>query len=149
MRVAAGDLLVRLDATQTQANLQMVSKQLDELRARIARLVAERDGLDRPQIPSELKARSSEDAVRSLLASEDSLFKARLNARTSQKDLLQSQVAQLSEEISGLEAQVASKAKQLGPDRGRNQRSSGPVRQTAGAADAAHHPAARDGADRR
>jgi len=51
MRVAAGDLLVRLDATQTQANLQMVSKQLDELRARIARLLAERDGLDRPQIP--------------------------------------------------------------------------------------------------
>ena len=113
MRVAAGDLLVRLDATQTQANLQMVSKQLDELRARIARLVAERDGLDRPQIPSELKARSTEDAVRSLLASEDSLFKARLNARTSQKDLLQGRVAQLSEEISGLEAQVASKAKQL------------------------------------
>ena len=113
MRVAAGDLLVRLDATQTQANLQMVSKQLDELRARIARLVAERDGLDRPQIPSELKARSTEDAVRSLLASEDSLFKARLNARTSQKDLLQGRVAQLTEEISGLEAQVASKAKQL------------------------------------
>ena len=113
MRVAAGDLLVRLDATQTQANLQMVSKQLDELRARIARLVAERDGLDRPRIPSELKARSTEDAVRSLLASEDSLFKARLNARTSQKDLLQGRVAQLTEEISGLEAQVASKAKQL------------------------------------
>jgi HlyD family secretion protein len=113
MRVAAGDLLVRLDATQTQANLQMVSKQLDELRVRIARLVAERDGLDRPHIPSELKARSTEDAVRALLASEDSLFKARLNARTSQKDLLQGRVAQLTEEISGLEAQVASKAKQL------------------------------------
>ena len=113
MRVAAGDLLVRLDATQTQANLQMVSKQLDELRARIARLVAERDGLDRPHIPSELKARSTEDAVRVLLASENSLFKARLNARTSQKDLLQGRVAQLTEEISGLEAQVASKAKQL------------------------------------
>ena len=46
-------------------------------------------------------------------ASEDSLFKARLNARTSQKDLLQGKVAQLTEEISGLEAQVASKAKQL------------------------------------
>ena len=113
MRVAAGDLLVRLDATQTQANLQMISKQLDERRARIARLVAERDGLDRPRIPSELKARSTEDAVRSLLASEDSLFKARLNARTSQRDLLQGRVAQLTEEISGLEAQVASKAKQL------------------------------------
>ena len=113
MRVAAGDLLVRLDATQAQANLQMISKQLDELRARIARLTAERDGLDRPGIPPELKARSGEEAVRSLLSSEDSLFKARLTARTSQKDLLQGRVAQLTQEISGLEAQVASKAKQL------------------------------------
>jgi HlyD family secretion protein len=113
MHIDAGDLLVRLDATQTQANLQMVNKQLDELRARIARLIAERDGQDRPEIPSELAARSNEDTVKSLLASESSLFKARFNARKSQKDLLQSRVAQLSEEISGLDAQVDSKAKQL------------------------------------
>jgi HlyD family secretion protein len=113
MHVSAGDLLLRLDATQTQANLQMVNKQLDELRARIARLIAERDGLDRPEIPAELAARSSEDNVRSRLTSENSLFKARFNARKSQKDLLQSRVAQLSEEISGLDAQVDSKAKQL------------------------------------
>src|SRR5437868_4305954 len=113
MHINAGDLLVRLDATQTQANLQMVNKQLDELRARIARLVAERDGLDRPEIPAELAARSSEDNVRSLLTSENSLFKARYSARKSQKDLLQSRVAQLTEEISGLDAQVDSKAKQL------------------------------------
>jgi HlyD family secretion protein len=113
MHVSAGDLLVRLDATQTQANLQMVNKQLDELRARIARLIAERDGLERPEIPAELAARSNEDNVRSLLTSENSLFKARFSARKSQKDLLQSRVAQLSEEISGLDAQVDSKAKQL------------------------------------
>jgi HlyD family secretion protein len=113
MHVNVGDLLVRLDATQTQANLQMVNKQLDELRARIARLIAERDGLDRPEIPAELLARSSQENVRSLLTSENSLFKARFTARKSQKDLLQSRVAQLSEEISGLDAQVDSKAKQL------------------------------------
>jgi membrane fusion protein, type I secretion system len=113
MHVEAGDLLVRLDATQTQANLQMVNKQLDELRARIARLIAERDGLDQPEMPAELEARSGEDNVRSLLRSENSLFKARFSARKSQKDLLQSRVAQLTEEISGLDAQVDSKAKQL------------------------------------
>ena len=58
-RVNAGDLLVRLDSTQTLANFQMVSKQLDELRARIARLVAERDGLDHIDIPPELASRGS------------------------------------------------------------------------------------------
>jgi HlyD family secretion protein len=113
MRVGVGDLLVRLDATQAQASLQVVSKQLDEFRARIARLVAERDGLPELQVPAELAVRSGEGTVRTLLASEESLFKARANARRSQIDLLQSRVSQLGEEISGLDAQVASKTRQL------------------------------------
>jgi HlyD family secretion protein len=113
MGVAAGDLLLRLDATQVQASLQMVRKQLDEVGARIARLTAERDGLDQPQTPAALLARAAEDNVRSLLASETSLFKARFEGRRSQKDLLQSRIVQLTEGIAGLEAQVSSKAKQL------------------------------------
>jgi HlyD family secretion protein len=113
MRVGAGDLLLRLDATQAQTSLQVVSKQLDEVRARIARLVAERDGLPRLAVPVELAARSGEGIVTTLLASEESLFKARANARKSQIDLLQSRISQLGEEISGLDAQVDSKTKQL------------------------------------
>jgi HlyD family secretion protein len=113
MRVAVGDLLIRLDATQAQASLQVVSKQLYEARARIARLVAERDGLPQPEVPAELAGRLNESAVKDLLASEETLFKARASARFSQKDLLQSRVSQLGEEIGGLDAQVASKAKQL------------------------------------
>jgi HlyD family secretion protein len=113
MRVSAGDLLLRLDATQAQASLQVVSKQLDEARARMARLVAERDGLPRPVVPAELSARMDDSNVKTLLASEASLFRARATARDSQKDLLQSRVSQLGEEIGGLEAQVASKARQI------------------------------------
>jgi HlyD family secretion protein len=112
-RVQAGDLLLRLDATQVRASLQMVSKQLDELRAKIARLLTERDGLARMEVPAELASVSGDETAKRLLASEESLFKARLNARQSQKDLLQGRVAQLTEEISGLEAQIDSKAKQL------------------------------------
>lgn len=113
MRVATGDLLVRLDATQAQASLQMVNKQLDELRTRLARLVAERDGLPQLELPAELATRSDEATVKTLLASEKSLFSARANARRSQTDLLQSRIAQLGEEIAGLDAQVDSKTKQL------------------------------------
>jgi HlyD family secretion protein len=113
MRVSAGDLLLRLDATQAQASLQMVSKQLDEVRVRIARLIAERDGLPRPAVPAELSARLEEANVKTLLASEASLFRARSTARESQKDLLLSRVSQLGEEIGGIEAQVASKVRQL------------------------------------
>jgi HlyD family secretion protein len=112
-RVGAGDLLMRLDATQAQASQQMISKQLDEMRAKMARLSAERDGLSQLDIPVELAARADDQTVKALLASERSLFKARFTARQSQKDLLQSKVAQLTDEISGLDTQVDSRAKQL------------------------------------
>ncbi|HLG80080.1 MAG TPA: HlyD family type I secretion periplasmic adaptor subunit [Bradyrhizobium sp.] len=112
-RVEAGDLLVRLDATQAKASLQVVTKQLDEIRARMARLSAERDGKPQIEFPAELLTRASEDNVMSLLASEEQLFRARATTRQSQRDLLNSQIAQLTQEISGLDAQVDSKAKQL------------------------------------
>jgi membrane fusion protein, type I secretion system len=112
-RVQTGERLLRLDATQARAGLQMVSKQLDELGAKIARLVAERDGLAQIEVPAELASRSANETVKSRLASEDSLFKARLIARQSQKDLLQGRVAQLTQEIVGLQAQLDSKARQL------------------------------------
>jgi HlyD family secretion protein len=111
--VLNGDLLLRLDATQAQASLQVVSKQLDEIRARIARLTAERDGLALLEVPAELAARASEANVKTLLSSEESLFRARATARRSQIDLLTSKISQLGEEIAGLDAQVASKTRQL------------------------------------
>ena len=71
MRVNAGDLLLRLDSTQAQASLQVVSKQLDEVRAKSARLVAERDGLPKPTIPPEMSSRLDDNNVKTVLASED------------------------------------------------------------------------------
>src|SRR6185437_4576433 len=112
-RVNGGDLLVRLDATQAQASLQVVSKQLDEIRARIARLVTERDGLSQIKVPAELADRTSEDDVKTLLTSEEALFNARGNARRSQIDVFQSRISQLGEQIAGLDAQVEAKTKQL------------------------------------
>jgi HlyD family secretion protein len=117
-RVAAGDLLVRLDAVQAQASLQVVTKQLDEIRARIARLQAERDGLAHIEFSAERSKWSTNSDVGRLVASEESLFKARAGARQSQKDLLQSQAAQLAQQISGFESQMDSKARQLDLIRG-------------------------------
>lgn len=111
--VKEGDMLARLDQTAARTNNQMVSKQLDETRARIARLTAERDGLDDLKFPDELAARSRDPDVAALLASERSLFKARAVARQSQKELLNSRIAQFREEITGLQAQIKSKESQL------------------------------------
>jgi HlyD family secretion protein len=113
MHVNAGDLVVRLDETQARATLQVVTNQLDEVRVRIARLVAERDGLDEPTMPRELTGQSGNDDAKARFASEKSLFKARATARQNQKELLQSRVAQLGEQIGGLDAQIKSNASQL------------------------------------
>ncbi len=43
-RVAADEVLIRLDETATRANLQIVVNEMTSLHARLARLRAERDG---------------------------------------------------------------------------------------------------------
>ncbi|TGQ64001.1 biotin/lipoyl-binding protein, partial [Mesorhizobium sp. M8A.F.Ca.ET.207.01.1.1] len=57
--VKAGDLLLRLDRTVPAANLAVVSKALDQLTARKARLDAERRGADSITFPAEVLARSA------------------------------------------------------------------------------------------
>lgn len=112
MHVRAGDLLMHLDETQLKANAQVLSRQLDQTRVRLARLRAERDGMNNPAMPQEISARSRDEDFDRLWASEISLFNSRAAARASAKDLLQNNIAQLREQISGLEAQVQSKSAQ-------------------------------------
>ena len=112
MRVRTGDLLLHLDETQPRANAQVLTQQLDQMRVRLARLMAERDGVDQPQMPREMASRSGDDDVSRLWASEISLFSSRAAARRSARELLHSRVEQLEEQISGLDAQVKSKAAQ-------------------------------------
>jgi HlyD family secretion protein len=112
MQVRAGDLLLHLDETQLRANAQVLSQQLDQIRVRVARLITERDGLDQPQMPHEMANRSGDGDVSRLWASEISLFNSRAATRRNAKELLQSHVGQLGEQISGLDAQVKSKAAQ-------------------------------------
>jgi HlyD family secretion protein len=112
MHVRAGDLLLRLDETQLRANAQVLAQQLDQMRVRLARLIAEREGLEQPQMPHELASRSGDNDLSRLWASEVSLFNSRAAARRSAKELLSGNVAQLGEQISGLDAQAKSKTAQ-------------------------------------
>jgi HlyD family secretion protein len=111
MQVKAGDLLVRLDETQARTNRQVIANQLDQVRARMTRLTAERDGTDEPKLPEDAPTANPESER--LFSSERALFRARSGARQNQKQLLQSNIAQLGEEITGIEAQIKSKAAQL------------------------------------
>src|SRR3954454_16826998 len=61
--VQAGDVVVRLDDTQTRANLAIITKSLDELAAHQARDEAERDGVRKVAFPAELLARRHDPEV--------------------------------------------------------------------------------------
>ena len=112
-KVAAGDLLLRLDETITRANLQIVTGQLDELESRKARLVAERDGRPAIEVPAKLAKRLVEPGVKDMVAGEQALFDSRHKAREGQKAQLKERIAQLGREIEGHEAQQQTKAREI------------------------------------
>src|SRR5450631_223775 len=68
--VKAGDVVVRLDDTVTKANLAIVTKNLDGLWARGARLEAEQRGLDKIVFPPMLLDRADDPDVKNVMASE-------------------------------------------------------------------------------
>lgn len=111
--VAAGALLLRLDDTINRANLQIITGQLDELAMRSARLIAERDGAGNVVAPAMFAERSDEPTLREMIAAEGTLFDSRRMARAGQKAQLVERIAQLSEEIVGLDGQEAAKASEV------------------------------------
>jgi len=112
-QVKAGDIVIKLDDTQTRANLQIVSKGLDELMARRAREEAELEGATSVVFPAELLARQNDADVERMIRGEAKLFDTRRNSREGMKSQLAERVAQSQEEISGLVAQIESKDKQI------------------------------------
>jgi len=112
-RVNAGDVLIRLDETVTRANLQSVTKQLDELAGQEARLVAERDDADRVTFPDDLLARNAEPSVARILSGEQTLFEKRTSTLRSELSQLGERISGLREEIAGTTAQVEAKGKEI------------------------------------
>src|SRR6202046_1977726 len=111
--VKAGDIVVRLDDTVTKASLAIVTKNLDGLWARAARLEAEQQGLDKIVFPPMLLDRANDPDVKNVMASESKLFEVRTTGRIGQKAQLHERVSQLHEEIAGLEAQEKAKDQEI------------------------------------
>ena len=113
-QVKAGQVLLRLDDVQTRASLAIVSKALDELTARQARLEAERDGADEMIVPRDLLDRMEDQHVARTMHGELRQFDTRRKGREGQRAQLRERIAQLGKEISGYTAQHDSKIKQIG-----------------------------------
>ncbi|MGX8008046.1 HlyD family type I secretion periplasmic adaptor subunit [Mesorhizobium sp. ORM8.1] len=112
-RVKAGDLLLRLDRTVPAANLAVVSKALDQLTARKARLDSERQGSDAIIFPNTLLDRIGDPDVAEAVAGEKQHFDTRRTSRAGQKGQLEERVAQLEKEIDGDTAQAQANSNEI------------------------------------
>ncbi|QQP90045.1 HlyD family type I secretion periplasmic adaptor subunit [Skermanella sp. TT6] len=112
-KVQAGDVLVRLDPTQTRSLAQMLRAQVDLAKAEEARMLAERDGLEEIRFPADLVERSrTERDLAETMAGQKRIFEARRQSLTGQTSILRNRIAQSLEQISGMEIQEKAKLRQ-------------------------------------
>jgi HlyD family secretion protein len=111
--VEAGQIVLRLDDTVTKATLGVVRSQLDELMAREARLLAERDDAVAIVFPAQLMGVRDDASAAMAMAGEEKLFESRRTARIGQRAQFRERIAQTNEEIRGLTAQLAAKESEL------------------------------------
>lgn len=112
-RVQEGDVLVRLDDTEPGAQLEIVRSQYIAQLAEEARLLAERDALPAPRFPPELKALADDPRVVDAIKGQRRVFEARREALEGEESMLGQRIAQLHEQIKGLEALIGTKDKRI------------------------------------
>ncbi|WP_374653559.1 HlyD family type I secretion periplasmic adaptor subunit [Dongia sp.] len=112
-RVAAGQILLRMDATLPRANLEVIRNQLTELTARRLRLEAMRDGMAQIAQPAGLSVAGDREKFDAALRAEQTLLAAQRDLRSQKQKQLKEQVAQIRQEMKGLTAQSASREAQL------------------------------------
>ncbi|HKA72141.1 MAG TPA: HlyD family type I secretion periplasmic adaptor subunit [Xanthobacteraceae bacterium] len=112
--VEEGQIVIRLDDTVTRSTLGVVRSQLDELTAREARLLAEREEAESITFPKEFVAYAgTERGVAIAIAGEEKLFDSRKRGRTGQRAQLRERITQTDEEITGLVAQQKAKENEI------------------------------------
>ncbi len=111
--VGQGDLLLRLDAQDLQAELAIVEGQLFEILARRARFEAERDSSDTLSFDPLLDEGEAE-TVASLKAGQLNLFNARLDGVARRTEALSNRKDQILSQIRGIAAQQDAMGTQLG-----------------------------------
>jgi len=105
--VEAGQLLMRLDATPIEIQLDNVSEQLLELGSNRERLAAERDDEPTLVFSDELEQRAGSDADKGILETQKALFQARRDAMESERKVLQHRIEQSVNQIDGLDKQIS------------------------------------------
>ncbi len=111
--VTPGEVLMRVSSTIDRATYDATIGKLDELHARRARLVAERDGRTDIDLPTDMRARQSDPEVIRIINGETDLFQARRSSREGTERLLRQRIEGYRQQIAGLEGQIGSKGRQV------------------------------------
>lgn len=111
--VDAGQILVRFDRTQSEANLELIRGRYHAAIALEARLLAERDRKNDIQFPDWLRSLESDDKVFEMLNGEENIFRKRREALIERQDILRTRIGQYKAEISGLLKEIQSQTKHL------------------------------------
>lgn len=105
-RVAEGEVLMRLDPSTIRSNLTVIRAQLNEWRARQARLEAERDLATRIAFPADLLETAATDPdLADVLEGQRNLFAARAETLAQEVDQLGRRADQIRAQIDGFTAQ--------------------------------------------
>ncbi len=112
-RVKLGDRLLTLDPTVLQSQLDRFLKLEATLKAKQARLSAERDGKDTLEISADLISLAKNAGVASVIDEQQGEFAARLKRHRNELSILGERVAQLRESVIGLEARKTASDEQL------------------------------------
>lgn len=113
-RVAAGEVLLRLDDAQPRATLAQAAARVVGAEARVARLRAEMEDREAPVFPDTFGAGTDPAMAASLLAAEEALFRARREAYEGAVAVQQRRIAQLEQQIAAHEAQAHAYRTRLG-----------------------------------
>ncbi|KZL01280.1 Type I secretion system membrane fusion protein PrsE [Pseudovibrio sp. W74] len=112
--VKAGDVLFRLDETVVKANLAITRKRLHQMQAQEARLSAEWRNDAQVTFPEYLVELAKTDKIAATaLDGEQALFAARQQGIKGRKKQLGEQIAQLEQQIEGLQVQRDAKAESI------------------------------------
>jgi HlyD family type I secretion membrane fusion protein len=111
--VEVGEVLLRLDETQSRASREMLQSRHDALSAEYARLTAEREGDTEVRFPPDLEARRDDARVEELLIGQERIFQKRRAAVLGRVSILEQTISQLESEVASYEAQVAATDRQL------------------------------------
>ncbi len=111
--VRTGDVLLRLDDTQSRARLELLKRRWATRMALAARLRGERDGLQAVEFPPESAAGLAPEDLRAIRRAQRNVFAARQRAIAGQTGILRQRQAQTNEEVVGLGNEIAAQDRQI------------------------------------